>query len=232
MRKWEYNEKNQAGATFSDIERAKLYDNQMKAFRNFTEESKILIDLLNITNNSNIIDFGCGTGELTVELAKACKNIYAIDVSECMLNILKEKAEYQNINNIKYFNSGFLTYNHEDNPVDIVLTKGALHHLPDFWKTVALKRIYDFIKPNGILFLSDVIFSFEIYSYKTDIEKWLNEINAVSGKELYDDALLHIKEEHSTFDWIMDAMLSKCGFSILSKKVKGTMNIDYICAKN
>ena len=34
-----------------------------------------------------------------------------------------------------------LTYEHEGDPPDAVLTRNALHHLPDFWKVAGLERI-------------------------------------------------------------------------------------------
>lgn len=43
---------------------------------------------------------------------------------------------------IEAVEGGFLTYEHEGEPVDLVHTRNALHHLPDFWKAVALARIH------------------------------------------------------------------------------------------
>ena len=39
--------------------------------------------------------------------------------------------------------AGFLTFTAPEEPVDAVLSSIALHHLPDFWKGVALQRIAD-----------------------------------------------------------------------------------------
>jgi hypothetical protein len=46
-------------------------------------------------------------------------------------------------------------------PADLVTTKYALHHLPDFRKAAALVRINRMLRPVGRLFLRDVVFSFE-----------------------------------------------------------------------
>ncbi len=37
--------------------------------------------------------------------------------------------------------AGFLTYEHRAQPADIVYSRWALHHLSDFWKSVALRRM-------------------------------------------------------------------------------------------
>jgi hypothetical protein len=41
--------------------------------------------------------------------------------------------------------------------VDAVVTTLALHHLPDFWKGMALKRVHGMLKRGGRLYIHDVI---------------------------------------------------------------------------
>lgn len=48
--------------------------------------------------------------------------------------------------NIEFIQSGFLTYEHQSEPVDLIFTKAALHHLPDFWKQIALLRLNQMLK--------------------------------------------------------------------------------------
>ncbi len=42
-----------------------------------------------------------------------------------------------------------------------MFTRNALHHLPDFWKAIALDRIATFLRPGGVLRLHDLIFDFQ-----------------------------------------------------------------------
>jgi ubiquinone/menaquinone biosynthesis C-methylase UbiE len=228
---WQYHEMVQAGADHSDVDRAKNYDENMLRLRNFEREAGELIQSLVINENDTIADFGCGTGALTIELAKKCRKIYAVDVSNPMLAIVKEKAQKQGIINIEPVNAGYLTYEHQGEPVDIIVTKGAFHHLPDFWKVVALSRMHEILKPAGRLFLSDVIFSFDIKDYVAEINDFLGGIRAKTGESLYQDGILHIKEEYSTFDWVMDEMLRKTNFEITKKEIRTKTNIDYYCVR-
>jgi len=57
--------------------------------------------------------------------------------------------------------AGFLSYEHEGNAADIVYSRNALHHLPDFWKAVALERIAGILKPDGTPRLRDLVFDFD-----------------------------------------------------------------------
>ena len=42
----------------------------------------------------NILELGCGTGPLDVELSQYCKNIEGIDLSNCMLDQARKKLDY------------------------------------------------------------------------------------------------------------------------------------------
>ena len=46
------------------------------------------------------------------------------------------------------------------------------------------------------------------------------------GIQLRDEVTAHVREEFSTFDWIMDGLLERAGFKILSKEmVEGVIGI-------
>ena len=47
------------------------------------------------------------------------------------------------------------------------------HHLPDFWKAVALTRIAGMLRPGGIFRLSDVVYSFAPDEADDRIESWI-----------------------------------------------------------
>jgi hypothetical protein len=103
----------------------------------------------------------------------------------------------------------------------------ALHHLPDMWKAVALRNIHALLANEGKLFLSDVIFPFSADSYEEDLEHW---IHSVPDKVVSTEIKNHIKNEFSTFDWIIEAMLDRTGFVVESKDVNGFISA-YICRK-
>jgi SAM-dependent methyltransferase len=68
--------------------------------------------------------------------------------------------------------AGFLTYLHHGDPADVVYSRYALHHLPDFWKAVALDRIHAILRPGGIFRLWDVVFNFRPSEAAERIEAW------------------------------------------------------------
>ncbi len=56
---------------------------------------------MRISKEDTIIDLGCGEGSITIPLAKKTKYVTAVDSSKRMLEILNEKCEKENINNVK-----------------------------------------------------------------------------------------------------------------------------------
>lgn len=51
-----------------------------------------------ISPTSKILDFGCGTGELTYEVAKLNHDIIGLDISELAIKIAKENFIHSNLN--------------------------------------------------------------------------------------------------------------------------------------
>jgi hypothetical protein len=95
-----------------------------------------------------------------------------------------------------------------------VITKFALHHLPDFWKLVALVRINRFLQMGGLFYLEDVVFSFQPESYRTAIQQWIDQASASGERFSEKDFEGHVRDEYSTYSWIMEAMIKRTGFTI------------------
>lgn len=194
---------------WSDLDEIEAYDE--KSGVNPALEHERLLDL-GVSAEHTLIDFGCGTGALALEAAKLCRKIIAVDVSAAMLAYTKRKAESLGLTNIDYVEQGFLTYEHQGEPVDFVLTQRTLHHLPDFWKVQALQRVADVLKPGGVLFIRDILFSFEPSKAEDAIEAWVSSRPADSfPREFFEH---DVREEYITYTWLLEAMLEKVGFDI------------------
>lgn len=124
-----------------------------------------------------------------------------------------------------------MTYEHKADPVDAVVSVAVLHHLPDFWKAVGLYRIANMLKPQGKLFLFDVVFTFPVSGYQSELTKWIEFIHNHVGSEMAREAEIHSKDEFSTFDWIMKGILKQAGFGIEKTQSFPGFGVSYICTK-
>ena len=209
---WYYNEMVQVGADFTKREVVEAYDNRHRRFRDIDKENEVILAGLGLQSGYTLADIGCGTGALVLHAARRCARVHAVDISPAMLDYTGWKAQQQGLTNIDCHQGGFLTYVHAGPPLDAVSTAMALHHLPDFWKQKALKRINGMLKPGGRLYLADVVFSEE--NVETNIPAWIDKLTAQAGPEMTGDITRHIRQEYSTFAWILEGMLSRAGFRI------------------
>lgn len=172
-KEWFYDETIQVGTNYQDISNVQAYDQQMAKFRDVKKEAKDIIEAISLGREHSLLEIGTGTGNFAIEAAKHCNEIYAIDVSSAMIAYAKQKAQINGISNISFFQAGFLNYEHNGSPLDMIVSNLALHHLPDFWKMIALERIYNMLKLGGTFYLGDVVFSFPVEEYDNKINTWI-----------------------------------------------------------
>ena len=228
---WQYDEMQQVGTDYTDDTQVQAYDLRMQKLRDVKKETENIIKTIKLGKNQKILEFGTGTGSFAMETAKHCAKVFAVDISPQMLEFARQKAKIEGIDNIEFHNAGFLTYVHRGEPLDAIVSQLALHHLPDFWKMIALKRIYQLLKNGGTFYLSDVVFSFPIEDYNYKIDNWIDTIKEKVGINFAEEAEMHIKEEYSTFDWIMEGLLKRAGFHIDKAEYSEDFMAVYVCIK-
>jgi putative AdoMet-dependent methyltransferase len=161
-----------------------------------------------------LVDVGCGTGSLVVEAARRGMAAHGVDVSENMLDFTRARADQAGVN-VCLHRAGFLSYEHHGPAADVVTVRSALHQLPDFWKQVALLRVRQFIRPGGVLYVSDAVWCFPPEEWERAIPEWIERMGKPDGSGFTrEDFETHVREEFSTFDWLLEGMLAKAGFAI------------------
>lgn len=226
---WYYNEYRQIGTDYASTHEVEKYDARMRSFRDINGEIETIIAMTNLSIDNVLLEFGCGTGELLVNAAPKCKLVYGLDISPVMLEYAQQKINTLALKNIKLFHAGFLTYRHKDEPVDIAVSQLALHHLPDFWKAIALNQVYKLLKPGGYFFLRDVVYPSGV-DYHYHLDKWITTVRSDVGENMAEDIIKHIRDEYSTMDWIMEGLLKRCGFTVEQKSEDGFL-ATYLCKK-
>jgi ubiquinone/menaquinone biosynthesis C-methylase UbiE len=150
------------------------------------------------------------------QAARACPHVIAVDVSPPMLGYLQKKLVDRELTNVTLVHAGFLSYVHPGGSVDFVYSRYALHHLPDFWKAIALDRLRKLLSPGGICRLWDVVYDFTPSEATERIEAWCSQGGtSVDGQWSRDELVEHIRDEHSTFRWLLEPMMQRAGFEIL-----------------
>jgi cyclopropane fatty-acyl-phospholipid synthase-like methyltransferase len=226
---WQYDEMKQIGKDYSDLAEVEAYDARHGKFRNVEKENEDILAKLHIQPDQIVMEFGSGTGAFVLQAAGRCAHVYAVDVSQAMLEYSKKKAGQAGITNVTFCRGGFLTYSHTAQPVDAIVSNTAFHHLPDFWKGMALLRLNKMLKAGGLFYLSDVIFQHNCVH--ENIERWIEKLEKAAGQEIRKDVEAHIRQEFSTYDWILDGLLERANFEIISKTIHEGVIGHYLCRK-
>lgn len=226
---WLYNEFHQIGTDFNDPAIVAAYDRKQQS--STVETAKALVTQLGIAKHT-VIDLGCGTGTFAIQAALAGATVHAVDVSQLMLAVAQQKAIATGVSDqIQFHHQGFLTYEHCAATADFITTQFALHHLPDFWKMVALLRIAAMLKKDGVFYLKDTIFSFVPTQYQLHITTWIQQANQTAQGWSADDFATHIREEYTTFTWIIERMINEAGFCLDMKNYPSQVIAEYICRR-
>ena len=187
---------------------------------------------LGMTPTCTVVDIGAGTGRFTLAIAPHCGRVVAVDVSAPMLASLAVAARDAGHDNVEIVQAGFLSYQHQGSAADVVYSRNALHHLPDFWKALALERISRMVRPGGILRLRDLIYDFEPGEADTAVEAWIGggTVDPALGWT-QDELAEHVRTEHSTFRWLLEPMLDRAGFDMVDVSFRRRVYGSYTCIR-
>jgi ubiquinone/menaquinone biosynthesis C-methylase UbiE len=201
-----------AGRENLDADHVGRYDDKEDAG---AVEEVALLQRLDLLKDATVVDLGAGTGQFTMAVAPHCARVVAVDVSPVMLTALRAKVEAAGVGNVEVVQAGFLTYDHAGELADLVYSRYALHHLPDAWKAIALTRMRQMLRTGGLLRLWDVVYDFGPEEAEDRLEAWCaTGGDGIVGEWSRAELEEHVRDEHSTFTWLLEPMIKRAGFTI------------------
>jgi putative AdoMet-dependent methyltransferase len=224
---WQWNEFQQVGTDYADVAEVEQYDARMGTFRDVEAEIRRTMETLALSPGSRVLEIGCGTGRFARAAATAGHQVTAVDISPVMLEYVTQKATEEGLTNLETQHAGFLSMDLPADRFDAVVSTASLHHLPDLWKTVALENVCRVLKPAGQFILGDVVFS-------SGPDQATKEFDGFVGglpEAIRPGAAQHVAKEYSTLDWIMEGLLQRAGFEVLSSETAPASFIIYHCRR-
>jgi ubiquinone/menaquinone biosynthesis C-methylase UbiE len=136
------------------VEKAGALDNK---FRKFLQNPQKIVGPY-IKKDMTVLDFGCGPGFFSIEMAKMLGNgkVIAADLQKGMLKKLEEKKSGT------YLESKIQLHQCENDEIgltealDFVLAFYVVHEVPD--KKALFDELYKLLKPNGKIFIAEPLF--------------------------------------------------------------------------
>ena len=226
---WHFDEFKHIGVDFADPTQVEQYDKRQHTNRAY---SQALVERLNIKPGDKVVEFGPGTGSFSRAAAANGALVQAVDISPAMLDYAARQAHLERLETISFIQAGFLSFACPDDAIDFVVTEYAFHHLPDFWKGIALTRIHNMLRPGGTFFLRDVVFSFPPEAFQHYIEQWIDEMTGSSEQSFSRaDFEMHVRDEYSTYSWLLEALMQRAGLIITERQYSSPTYAEYLCHK-
>lgn len=233
MPAWQYDEFRHVGVDYADTAVAEEYDARHARFRgDMAGECDRLLDELGVGAGTRLLDVGCGTGILALQAAKRGAAVWAADTSEAMLGVARARAEAAGVHGISFCRGGFLTYEHVGPPLDVITTSAALHHLPDFWKLVGVRRLAGMLRQGGIFYLMDTVYSFPVEEHARFFDGKVEWFRRQAGEEFAAEVETAVREEFTTLDWVMEGILTRAGLIIERAHTPDGMLARYFCRRD
>jgi len=104
-----------------------------------------------LSASDNVLEVGCGTGTTALLLAPSVKQIAASDISSRMIEIAREKAVTQGVENVRFDRATLFAEDLKKGSFDVVMAFNFLLLLEDI--PGAVHRVHELLKPGG-LFIS------------------------------------------------------------------------------
>jgi ubiquinone/menaquinone biosynthesis C-methylase UbiE len=107
-----------------------------------------------ITAEMNALDFGCGTGLVTLALQPFVRSITGVDSSRGMLDILNRKKEEKNLVNVKTMLLDLEAGDVLEGRYHLIVSSMTLHHVEHLERLLA--EFYKVACPSGYLCIADL----------------------------------------------------------------------------
>jgi 2-polyprenyl-3-methyl-5-hydroxy-6-metoxy-1,4-benzoquinol methylase len=221
-RDWYYTERRRVGI---DSAVASLYDRH----DNSDSRAHAALTMLGLKAGWRIADIGCGNGVLACEAAAMGAEVDAIDISPAMLALADILARDRKVKIRTQF-AGLLSFAYQPNSYDLIVSEFALHHLPDFWKAVALSRIFNALKPGASFYLRDIVFVAMPDGVERDVEGWA-DFSITNYEFDRESVITHMRDEYSTFSWVIERMVTDVGFQTVSVDYHAPLHGTYLLRK-
>lgn len=179
---------------------AASYDNS--ALANFEEAYRHSIEkcVQAVCREDRVLEIGCGTGLITLEVAPHVKQIEAVDITPQMITIAQRKADQQGVKNVQFQVYDGYALPYADASFDAVLIFNVLHIVKE--PRTLLREARRLLKPGGGLitatdcYAEPVPFNIRV---RLSLQRALHWLGVIPFVRYYRKAQLHSLFEQNGF---------------------------------
>lgn len=133
---------------------AALWDEKPQRVKLATEVAEAMVQRVALTPTMEALDFGCGTGLLTLQLQPLVRSITGVDSSAGMLAVLEDKINRLKLANVRTLLCDLDQGERLTGRYDLVVSSMTLHHIREV--DGLLRQWHDILAPGGTLAVADL----------------------------------------------------------------------------
>jgi len=104
-----------------------------------------------IPGDARVLEIGCGTGQMSLYLARAHRVVMGADLTRASLRLAVEAARRFELDQVHFIETDLYHPGIREGAFDVVYSCGVLHHTPD--PSAAFARIARLARPGGMIVL-------------------------------------------------------------------------------
>jgi SAM-dependent methyltransferase len=158
------------------LEREREYHNQRFTEEVRTEQKKFYLAIghgaqayqeavREAAKDADVLDFGCGLGKASLELAPICKSVRGIDISDVAVGKANERAAELGYGHCRYIAMNAEQLDFPDASFDVVFGMAIIHHLDIAASCGEIRRV---LRPGGIAIFYEPLGHNAIYNMYRD----------------------------------------------------------------
>jgi SAM-dependent methyltransferase len=174
-----------------------------------------------------VADIGCGNGVLASRQLMGAE-VDAIDISPAMLALANIRPATARSRSDPTGGPAQLCLPAEF--YDLIVSEFALHHLPDFWKGWRWRGSCRRAEARREFYLRDIVFVSMPDGVERDVEQWA-DFSIKNHDFERESVVTHMRDEYSTFGWVIERMLTDVGFTLESVDYHAPLHGTYFLRK-
>ncbi len=151
---------------------------------------------------SKVLELGCGTGQLSLFLARGNRQVYGVDISNGSLLVGEKFRRDNKVSNAYFMKMDVFDLKFKQNTFDFTISNGVLHHTKDARK--AFKHLVDVTKPGGLIAIG------LYHKYGRFFTRVKQALAKIIGKNIFilDRTSLKIKSNDKRNAWVTDQFMN------------------------
>ncbi len=133
---------------------AATFDENPQRVMRAEEIARAISEAVTLTPDMDVMDFGCGTGLLTLNIQPHVRSVTGVDNSPGMIDVLERKIGDSGLDNVRVLCVDIEKGERLAGSYDLVTSAMTLHHIRDIGPL--FEQFYGIVKPGGHLCVADL----------------------------------------------------------------------------